>query len=357
MLFSTLDRYIARHLALAVILTLLVLAGLGFIGLFMSNIKYVGHLDYGYGTLFQVVLLNLLLQVYETLPPAALIGVSAGLSMLALSSELIAMRAAGLSIYRICISVIKFCLVLVALAVALGEWLVPLGLEQADRIRAEALHQPVRDRIGNIWMRDDDQFVRIGEVLPDRSLKAIHIIDSRTPGVLVELQAEHAVYHAGQWELQGVRESRIEHDRVEAQHFDHKAWQPGFDPELMQTMQVPQKKMSTRDLLRYVSHLKDNGQNSDAYELGLWKKLVLPFSILIMVMLAVPFVFGSIRTGGLGKRVFIGVMIGFVFSLLQSGMGYYSLSFGVSPAAAALTPSIIFLVLTGVLFYRASRAS
>ena len=78
----------------------------------------------------------------------------------------------------------------------------------------------------------------------------------------------------------------------------------------------------------------------------------MPFSTLIMVLLAVPFVFGSVRGGGLGRRVFIGVLIGFMFNLLQTGVGYYALSFGVQPLVAAMTPSLLFLGLTAALFYR-----
>lgn len=356
-LFSIIDRYIARHLLLGVSLTLLVLAGLGFIGLFMGNIGKVGQLDYGYGTLFQVVLLHLPLQLYEVLPAAALVGTSAGLSMLALSSELTAMRAAGVSLFRILLSVIKFCLLLVVLAVLLGEWIVPAGLDRAERVQAAALGQPSRDRVGSLWIRSGDQFVRIREVMPDGSLRGISIISASSEGEMIESTAERAVFAGRRWQLQGIQQTAIKNGRIKTHRIDQQEWRPGFGPSLVETMQVPDKKMSTSDLLRYVSHLKANRQNSALYELSLWKKLVLPFSTLIMVMLAVPFVFGSIRTGGLGKRVFIGVMIGFAFSVLQSGMGYYSLSFGVSPAAAALTPSAIFLALTVFLFYRAVRAS
>lgn len=356
-LFNTLDRYIARHLLLGVSLTLLVLSGLGFIGLFMGHINDVGRLDYGYGTLFQYVLLNLPAQIYEILPAAALIGTSAGLSMLALSSELTAMRAAGVSLYRIFFSVFKFCLLLVVLAIALGEWIAPAGLDEAERVQADALHQPLRDRVGNVWLRDGDTFVRIGDVLPDDSLRGVYIVTASPTGELVEISAKSAVFSDGEWRLREVRQTTIKGSRIQTSRVAERTWPAGFGPDLMETMQVPQKKMSTLDLLRYVAHLKANGQNPAVYELSLWKKLVLPFSTLIMVMLAVPFVFGSIRTGGLGKRVFIGVMIGFGFSVLQSGMGYYSLSFGVSPAVAALTPSLVFLGLTAFLFYRAIKVS
>ena len=356
MLTTTLDRYIARHLMVTISLTLLVLAGMGFIGLFMANVNKVGIADYTYGTLFYYVLLGLPQQIYEIFPAAALVGTSSGLSLLALSSELTAMRAAGVSLFRIVASVLKLCLVLVLLAVFLGEWVVPNSLKEAERVRAAALHQPQRDRVGIVWLRSDDRYIRIAGVMPDRSLKGVSIFElaGDTNGYQ-QTEARRAVYRNRQWVLLDVEQTRIAGNEVQTVRLSEQPWSPGFGPGLMQTMQIPKQTMSTRDLLRYVQHLKDNQQESSIYEISLWKKLVLPFSTLIMVMLAVPFVFGSVRTGGLGKRVFIGIMIGFVFSLLQSGMGYYSLSFGVSPAVAALTPSIIFLCLTGYLFYRAVR--
>lgn len=355
-ILSMLDRYIARHLLVAIALTLLILTGLSFIGLFMGNIGDVGTLDYGYGTLFAYILLNLPAQLYEMLPAAALVGTSAGLSLLALSSELTAMRAAGVSLYRIFLSVIKLCLLLVVLAITMSEWMVPASLNTAAALRSSALHQPLRDRIGNVWLRENREFVRIGEVMPDRSLGSIDIVEPLEGGKgLRQIEAKQATYKKDHWLLQDVRQTQLVDDRVRTETLAQLKWRPQFGPELMRTMQVPQQKMSTLELLRYVRHLKKNRQDAAAYELSLWKKLTTPFSTLIMVTLAVPFVFGSIRTGGLGRRVFIGVLLGFMFSLMQTGMGYYSLSFGISPAITALTPAILFLGLTGFLFYRAVR--
>jgi len=353
-LLSLLDRYIARHLLVAIALTLLVMTGLSFIGLFMGNVGDVGTLDYSYGTLFAYVLLNLPAQLYEMLPAAALVGTSTGLSLLALSSELTAMRAAGVSLYRIYLSVIKLCLLLVVLAIVLSEWMVPASLNSAEAVRTSALHQPLRDQVGNVWLREKQEFVRIGEILPDRSLGMIDIVEPVEAGAGIrQIEAKQAVYEEDHWLLQDVRQTQIVNGRVRTEKIAQLKWQPRFTPDLMRTMQVPQQKMSTLELLSYVHHLKQNHQDAASYELILWKKLITPFSTLVMVTLAVPFVFGSIRTGGLGRRVFIGVMLGFVFSLLQTGMGYYSLSFGIAPAVAAITPSILFLGLTGFLFYRA----
>jgi len=357
-ILSMLDRYIARHLLVAIALTLLVLTGLSFIGLFMGNVGDVGTLDYSYGTLFAYILLNLPAQLYEMLPAAALVGTSAGLSLLALSSELTAMRAAGVSLYRIFLSAIKLCLLLVVLAIVMGEWMVPAGLNYAEQLRSAALHQPLRDRIGDVWLRENKEFVRIGEVMPDHSLEAIDIVEPLEGDEgMRQIEAKRAVYQKDYWLLQGVRQTRIVNGQIHTEKLAQLEWRPRFSPELMGTMQVPQQKMSTLELFRYVRHLKQNHQDAASYELTLWKKLITPFSTLIMVTLAVPFVFGSIRTGGLGRRVFVGVMLGFMFSLMQTGMGYYSLSFGIAPSIAAIAPSIVFLALTVFLFYRAVRVS
>jgi len=357
-MLSMLDRYIARHLLVGIALTGLILIGLSFIGLFMGNIGDVGTLDYGYGTLLAYIFLNLPAQLYEMLPAAALVGTSAGLSLLALSSELTAMRAAGVSLYRIFFSVLKLCALLVVLAIVLSEWLVPQGLNIAEQLRASALHQPQRDRVGKVWLRENKEFVRIGEVMPDHSLQSIDIIEPLAEGKgLRQIEAKRANFEKSYWLLEDVVETKINNSKVQTRKISKMKWQPRFGPDLMQTIQVPQQKMSTLELLRYVHHLKQNHQDASTYELSLWKKLITPFSTLIMVTLGVPFVFGSIRTGGLGRRVFIGVMIGFIFSLLQTGMGYYSLSFGIAPSIAALTPSLIFLAITIFLFYRAVRVT
>ncbi len=357
-LLTTLDRYIARHLLITISLTLLALAGLGFITLFMGKLGDVGKADFGYLTLLAYVLLSLPQQIYEIFPAAALVGSSAGLSILALSSELTAMRAAGVSLYRIVFSVFKLCLALIVLVVLLGEWVVPAALETAEKLRAQALHKPIRSRVGSLWLRAEDQFIYIKEVLPDRSLRGISIIEPvSTEGGYKQIVADRADYRHGQWTLTGVRQTITDGKEVHAIRLPEQAWSPGFGPDLMEAMQAPKQTMSSLELWGYIQHLNNNQQDAAIYELSLWKKIVAPFSTLIMVMLAIPFVFGSVRTGGLGKRVFIGVMIGFFFSLLQSGMGYYSLSFNIAPAVAALAPTVLFLALTIYLFYRAVKVS
>ena len=351
---STLDRYIARHILIAVALTLLVLVGLGFIGLFMAHIGDVGRAHFGYSTLFGYVLLNLPAQVYEIFPAAALVGTSAGLSILALSSELTAIRAAGVSIKRIVGSVMKLCSVLVVLVLVLGEWVVPGGLESAEKLRAEALNQPVVTHVGNIWLKTSNQYVRIGGAMPDGSLRSIDIYESPVVAgnEYLHLNADRAVFMGDHWLLSGIKKTTVAANRVISSAGASETWRPGFGPELVETLRVPLKTMSTPDLYRYVHHLKENAQDPAVYELSLWNRMAIPLSTLIMVLLAVPFVFGSVRGGGLGRRVFLGVLLGFAFSLLQTGIGYYALSFGVRPFLAAITPSVLFLGLTVFLFYR-----
>jgi lipopolysaccharide export system permease protein len=353
-LVSTLDRYIARHVLIAMALTLLVLVGLGFIGLFMTHVGDVGRANFGYTTLFGYILLSLPAQVYEIFPAAALVGTSAGLSMLALSSELTAIRAAGVSIGRIIGSVMKLCALLVVTVLMLGEWVVPAGLEAAEKLRAEALNQPVLTRIGSIWLKTSKQYVHIGGAMPDGSLRNIDVYESPVISgkEFLHLSADRAVFQGDHWLLSGVNKTTVASTGAASSTGDSETWRPGFGPELVETLRVPLKTMSTPDLYRYVHHLKQNAQDPAVYELSLWSRMTTPLSTLIMVLMAVPFVFGSVRGGGLGRRVFIGVLLGFAFSLLQTGTGYYALSFGVQPLVAATTPSILFLGLTIALFYR-----
>lgn len=352
-LLSILDRYIARHVLMTIGLTLLVLLGLGFVGLFMANLGNVGKADYGYGTLLAYVMLNMPMHVYEIFPAAALVGTSAGLSILAMSSELTAMRAGTVSLRRIVLSVSKVCLILLFGVILLGEWLAPRALQEAERLQATALHQPSRTRVGNLWLRDEGGYVRIGEVMPDGTLRGIDLIT--TIDGYEHLTARVARFDSGHWQMRDVRRTRVEQGVAVSDRLPVYTWESGFGPDLIGTMRLNKRTMTSIDLYRYVHHLKDNKQDAAVYELTLWNKLVLPFSTLVMVMLAIPFVFGSVRSGGLGRRVFIGVMIGIFFGLMQTAMGYYSLSFGVAPVVASLTPSVLFFGLTLYLFHRVRR--
>ena len=109
--------------------------------------------------------------------------------------------------------------------------------------------------------------------------------------------------------------------------------------------------LSAYQLYQYINHLRENGQETEAYELAFWTKIATPLATAVMVILAIPFVFRSLRSGGYGASLFIGIMLGLAFFVMDKGFGLIVQIFDVSPFLGAFLPTTVFAVL-GVVFIR-----
>lgn len=352
-MIAILDRHIGRSLLLA---TLLVTGVLLALFVFISVVDVLP--DYGKGTfggyeLLRYVALSQPRKLYEAFPVAVLVGTLLGLSTLALNAELTAMRAAGVSKARIVSAAMKTGLLLMLLAVALGEYVVPAAETQAQTGRARALATGFQQKGSGLWLRDGASFVSLGEVLPDLSLLRVAIYEFAPDRRLLRLtSAERAVYDEGRWRLEGVQRTRLSEERVEAEAITEQSWIARLTPEVVAVYTVKPEALSIAQLSAYIRHLEQNGQETGRYRLTMWQKAFMPLATAIMVLLATPFVFQDARSGGLAQRVFIGVMIGLAFVVLSRSAGYLGVIYGAPPLLGAVLPLALFLGLAVVLLRR-----
>jgi lipopolysaccharide export system permease protein len=342
-MISLIDRYIGRAVLLsilAVLLLLLVLLA------FFEVIAELEEVEKGYTTMmaYTYVALTLPRFIYELFPIATLLGSLIGLGALAGNSELMAMRAAGLSISRILAAALKSGVLVLLMAVFVGEYLAPKAELQAQRIKMAALSDQValKTRYG-FWSRDDNSFVNIRQILPDQVLADVsiyHYDDSRR--LQRALHAERAVYQQGAWVLESVRQSEFTPRQISVQALDSLPWQTNFQPNVLDVVTVKPQMLAAWDLHRYINYLRQNGQSSQTYEVAFWSKLAAPLVTLVMLFLSVPFVFGSLRSVGIGQRVFIGAMLGVAFYLLNRAFSYMAVVYSLNALAANVIPMSIF---------------
>ncbi len=346
MIITTLDRHIGRTLLTSILFVFVVVLGLFSVILFLDGVSDLGKAHFTLVALLTYVVLNLPERTYEVFPAVTLVGTIAGLSILALNSELTAMRAGGLSLARLVGSIMMAGSIFVLTAILLGEFVVPYSSDLAERGRAQALGGMVQRHSSNVWIRDGANFVRVGEVLPDLSLLNVDIFDVEPGEALrAQLHANRARYVNGHWQLQGVRSTVLTNGTARTVQMDEQEWDASLTPKILQIFTVRPQVMPAWTLARYIRHLHSNQQDTSRYELAFWNKLMLPVSTAIMVLLAVPFVFGQVRGGGMGQRVFVGVMFGMVYSLIHIGLGNFGLAYGVPPILGATLPGIAFLAL------------
>jgi lipopolysaccharide export system permease protein len=354
-MITLLDRYIAHRLMVSTALVLGVFLSLMVFLVVVDVLPDLGHANFNLYQLGRYVLLSQPRRLYELFPVATLIGALLGLSSLAVNAELVAMRAAGVSVAQIVGSAMKVGFVFALAIVALGEYGVPIAENQAQLGRAQALAKGLQKKGSGLWLRDQNSFVNIGEVLPDLSLRRISIysfengVDLRT-----QTRAERAVFAGDGWQLEKVQESRIDETGVKVKQLGTQPWQTTLSQDVVGVFTVRPEGLSIQHLVRYIEHLRHNGQSTERYRLALWQKVLMPVSVVVMVLLATPFTFGPIRGGGLSRRIFAGVLIGLGFVLVSQLFGHFGLLYGLSPFFGAVLPILLFLAAALLLLRRAS---
>jgi lipopolysaccharide export system permease protein len=349
-----LDWYIGRTILIHTLLVMGVLLGLFTFVTFIDQLQDLGTGSYNLYELIKFLILTIPQRIYELFPMAALLGTIVGLSTLALESELIVMRASGVSLMRIVGSVLKVGSLFVIAAVLVGEVVTPVTETIAQRDRAEALRESIKQSSDfGLWMRDHTTFISVGEVLPDLSLLNVRIYefdDNRHLRSAVYATSGH--FEQNRWLLVNVRQSLFQKDRVRAVKTEAAYWTSALTQDILSVFLVKPDQLSAWHLYRYIEHLRDNSQDTGRYELAFWNKLVLPFSTAVMVILAIPFVFRQIRGGGFGQRLFGGIMLGLGFYLASRGFGYFVLVYGIPPILGAITPTVVFFVAAMIMMRR-----
>lgn len=349
-----LDRYIAQSISTAILLVLLVLAGLFLFFTFIEEVQDIGKGDYDTWLAAQYTLLIAPRRIYEFFPMAALLGTLLGLGALANSNELTVMRAAGMSMSRIIWSAMKMGLLFMLLVIALGEIVAPQSEQYARNMRSFAQSGQDAVQAGQgLWARDGEHFIRIRHIEPGGRVKNLSLFEFDQENRLVKLaHAQEGFYQDKEWVLEGLAQTRFTERGTEAETLTWIEWESLLNPELISVLILEPTRLSTWELYRYIGYLKDNALLSAPYELTLWQRLIYPALTLIMIFLAAPFVFGSLRTVSIGHRILVGALLGISFYLLNQTLGYVSLLYGISPLFSALLPPVMFLILGVVLMRR-----
>lgn len=346
MMTPLLSRYVARSVIGGALLVLAVLIALDTLFAFFGELDDLGRGDYDIWTAALYVLLTVPARIYELFPAAVAIGGVLGLGTLAANSELVVMRAAGVSIGRIIVMVMQGGLVLMAVIVAVGEGVAPSSQQQAENVRAVAISgQGAARSERGLWVRDGERFINVGEVLPGRVLRDVEIYSFDGTRLSSARHAESVVYTGDGWRMHELRITHIEDGSLATEHVEEVERDRLVRPELFQLLTISPESLPIWQLHRYVEYLRANRLESDRFALAFWKKLETPLSTLVMLLLALPVIFGSMRSAGAGQRIFIGSLIGIGYYLVAELFSHIGIVYGLAPPLAALAPVLLFTVL------------
>lgn len=354
------DVLIAATVLGGLLLTWLVLTGLDAFIQFANQIGNIGHGDYTLGNAVVYIALTIPRRAYQWFVFAALIGSLVGIGGLATTGELTALRAAGMSKLRICLSVIGLVSVLMIGVFILGETAGPAGDQRAQELQmqrtAGQLH--MRQESG-LWARDGNAIINAKAALahlvhgrPRVELADVRIFGFDDAGALTSFsQAKLATQVGKQWTLHDVRDTRVSDAGAVSTTHKQQAWQTSLDPDVLEASVLHPEYLSLRDLSRNIAYLRANRQNPSVYLNAYWTRAFYPLNTLLLVLCALPFGFGALRSGGLGKRLFLGVIIAIAWYFIQRAIISTGTVFGAPPFVVNLIPALLLLAVS-VWYYR-----
>jgi lipopolysaccharide export system permease protein len=344
--FKILDIYIARTLLGTTAMSLSVLVGLSALIKFIEQMKQVGRGSYDMTTAGVYVLLSLPREIEQFFPMATLIGGLIGMGILASNSELVVMQSAGQSRWNIITSAMKSALLMVLFVMSIGEWVAPVTETKAKEIRTQAISGGslfAADKL--TWAKDGDNFVSIGEVVDRNNLRDINVYQFDEKLILRQItNAEHATFTENSWALTQVKYTFMGNQQIRYEQVDKGIWNSTLTPDKLGVVKVKPEALSIRGLSEYVNYRKNNSLDPSRYELALWRKIFQPFSVGVMLLMALSFIFGPLRSVTMGARIILGVLTGFGFFVSNEVFGSVSLVYQLPPILGAGLPSAVFAV-------------
>lgn len=341
----------------------------GFLTLFMffdlaDELQNLGRRSDADGPVYQLrhalLYVGLLLpnRLYELLPISVLIGTIFVMARLAQSSEYTILRTSGLDPWRALRLLLTLGSVFVALAFVIGDYVAPAADKASQLLKARYQGRITVGQTG-AWLREKqpetNYVVNVKALTPNNDMQGIEIYEFNAQGVMLGMiEAERAQFEADDaWLLSKVRQKRFgspaaaaaagntEQPMVQTD-LPQMRWPTQISSEMVAVALLRPDRMRTIDLFTYIRHLQDNGQNALRYEIEFWRKVFYPLSCLVMVILALPFAYLQMRSGGISAYVFAGVMIGISFFMMNNVAIYVGNLQQWQPWLAAAAPGLLY---------------
>ncbi len=349
-----LHRHIAKSILMSTALVmLLVTAIIFFIGL-LTELRDIGIGDYSFMQALIHEILRLPLRIYQFFPMCILIGGMMGLGLLASQRELMVMRASGLSLKQIIIAVMIAAFILIFIAMMMGEGFAPQAnyIAQTRKDIAQSKGQAVAT-VSGLWMHEGNNFLHIDRVVGKTHLEGVTRYEFDTKHhLLAAYYAKTLDFQNGQWIVHDLVKTIFANDKTSNQKFSQTTWDLKLNPNHLNVGYIEPEEMSLRGLQSYVNHLRKNQLQSVDFEFMFWKRILQPFATLIMILLALPFVMNSSRSVNMGWQITQGVIIGFVFYMLNAFLSQMSIVFQLPAFAAAAAPVLLFAIVSAVVLRR-----
>ena len=345
--------YISTTVFYAIAMTLLVFIALDFIFGLISQLEKVTE-SYTAVEAFYYMALTVPRRLYDLIPYACLIGCLAGLGLLASSSELVIVRAAGVSVKRIAWMALRPALVFIAIALLLGEFVSPYTEQMAENRRHFLKYNITQQAPQQVWTREGNEFMYVNAVMPNGVIYGLTRYKFNDQHQLESASfTKEAIYQDGYWQESDISISYLGENSVRNEVLPSRKWETPLTPNLFNILVLAPEDISMRNLHYYTNYLEAQNLKASNYSLAFWQKILQPVASASLVLIAISFVFGPLRSVTMGQRIFTGVVFGIGFVLLQKLLGPSSLVFGFPPLIAVMIPILLCIVVGMYLLSRA----
>lgn len=347
-----LSRHVSSTVLSSILIVLLVMVTLNAMAAIIDGVGDI-RADFTFLAMLAYVGTTLPATIYQNIPFSALIGCLVGLGLLASNSELVVMRASGVSVLRIVGFVLKPIILVIVAGTLIGEYLVPYTDQLAEGRKAllQGRQQHMASASG-MWNKEDNEFVHVAVILPSGELFGVSRFSFSDTGDIEEASfAARARFQADHWQEEEVLTTRFEGPGTVTGRVDSRRWESNLSPDLLRLVMLEPTSLPITDLYSYSRYLESQGQSAARHWLAFWYKGLQPLTTASLVLIAVSFIFGPLRDSTMGFRIFAGVVTGIVFSTSQELLGPASMVFGFSPLWSVLGPVGV-CVLVGMLLLR-----
>ena len=346
-------RYLFTRFLIGLLVSLTVLVSIEVFFSFTAELKYLGQGNFGMESILKYSILSLPKSILIMFPYAVLIGSMLSLGAMAADMEFISMHSSGISITKIITIILIQAFLLSALFYTVADSVVPEYTSKAENKKNTALNKKIIYENNGVWFKDKNTFIKIHEIYSDENLKSIVMYKYDSDNVLLSIKTiKEATYMNSKWHLKGIEETFLNEIPVSKKYSYEEVTSSFIDKKLINIKTHKSESLSLTDVVRNINYLKNNGLDTDVQKKIFWEKIFKPFSTIIMLFLAMPFIFGKHRSSNLSKRIVLGLFIGIIFFIVTSMLPNLGMVLGIMPFINVLLPHIVFIIIGLLLLNR-----
>lgn len=351
---TILTRYLFKVITTTTLIVLLIFLGMDFFIRLMTEFNDVGDGNYTLWSAVAYVLMTMPNDLYTMFPMAGLLGALMGLGHLASHSELVVMRSSGMTLMQIVRIILSSILVFVLIVCLFYETLAPKLNHEAEMMKAIARShgQAVATQYG-IWVREGDSFFHFDSVSRTGEVRGLTRYQFDNEHHLIAVSSAEEGQHQGNgWEVKAVKTTHITANNTTSDTAATQWWALRLDPLILRIASIEPNEMTLVRLQKIIYYQNQNALRSADFALNFWQRIFAPLTACVMMFLAIPFIFGPLRSATMGLRLVAGISLGFLFYIVNQFIGPFCLLYQIPPIFAALIPLLLFLGVGIVLMRR-----